>query len=253
MLVIIFTNTGLDRKFNEDAVLAGDIFQGFLMEAPMVATEPGFLVAVADGMGGGPGGAQASKIVLEALKELPEFSPESDHRDLLVNCLNLASQKLNSLGLGQPQLVGLGSTVAGLWRKGDSATIFNCGDCRVYRSRRGSVDLLSRDHSTVYNLYLEGLISFEDIRHHPQRHLITSAIQGGSTVNIEVFTRKVLLKNGDLFLICSDGVWESIDGDLLEQCLSDGEPELAALRLMACLEESKVGDDHSFLLHKVIS
>ncbi|MDR1658462.1 MAG: serine/threonine-protein phosphatase [Deltaproteobacteria bacterium] len=249
MTVIFFTNNGSDREFNEDAVLAGDVFGGFSMAEPMIAVSPGPIVAVADGIGGGPGGAQAARMVLDSLKELSSLvNGQPNPADLLTENLLGASTKLGYLSAGKPALLGLGSTVAGLWRQGNSATVFNCGDCRVYRSRLGQVDLLSRDHSPVYSLYLDGQISFEEIRNHSQRHVISCAVQGGSPERLAVFSRQVQVRLGDLFLVCSDGVWESLDDNGLEDCLSSGDPETAALNLAEVLMAKNAGDNFSFIV-----
>ncbi|MDR1297758.1 MAG: serine/threonine-protein phosphatase [Deltaproteobacteria bacterium] len=252
MTTIFFTNTGFDRDANEDAVLAGGLYGGgaLSMDAPMVATEPGAVLAVADGMGGGPGGAQASVAVLEGLRRLsPAVSGADDTgRGLILENLYDTVGEYDRMALERPDLLGMGATVAGVWRLGDSALVFNCGDCRVYRQRRGLLEMLTRDHSRVYGLYLDGLIDFEDIRTHPQRHLITSAVQQGNP-RVELFTRLVRLDPLDVFFICSDGVWESLDDDFLEECLAADSLEDGALILADSLVDANCGDNVSFLLH----
>ncbi|MDR0621197.1 MAG: serine/threonine-protein phosphatase [Deltaproteobacteria bacterium] len=251
MTTIFFTNTGPDRPANEDALLVGDVYSDLSMADPMVALGPETLVAVADGMGGGPGGSTAARVLLEDLNLLPgrEIGDPRGH-DTLLECLHGTVQRLNRLAASDPSLAGMGATVAGLWRRGPSATVFNCGDCRVYRLREGLLELLSRDHSTVFGLYLDGQITFDGIRSHPKRNLITSAVQE-SNHNLDLFSRAVRLKNDDLYLLCSDGVWESLTEAELEECLSLPDLELAALRLSESLLAANCGDNFSFLLQLV--
>jgi protein phosphatase len=251
MTTIFFTNTSSVRAFNEDAILAGPVYADLSMEDPMVAMSPGNLIAVADGMGGGPGGALAAKVVLEDLSLMLRNGANGQKaHDLILECLYEAVARLNRIVKDEPWLIGLGATVAGLWQQGEAATIFNCGDCRVYRLREQHLELLSRDHSTVFSLFLEGLISFDDIRSHPQRNLITSAIQQGNQ-HLDVFSRVVRLRQGDLFFICSDGVWESLEEASLEVCLSSLDLEECALTLAQGLLENNCGDNFSFVLQNI--
>jgi serine/threonine protein phosphatase PrpC len=248
MSVIFFTRAGCGRDPNEDGILAGGVLWGRSMEAPMIAGAPGQLLAVADGMGGGPGGARAAKGVLEALAGLAGEAEFDNGPDELAGRLAWASDRLAAEAAAEPGLAGMGATVAGLWRRGGEALVFNCGDCRVYRSRSGLVDLMSRDHSTVYSLYLEGLLGFEQMRAHPDRHLITRAVQEGNHESIRVFTRRVRLRPDDVWLVCSDGVWEGLEGAVIEDCLSEADLEVGAWRLAEAALESSRGDDLSFVL-----
>jgi protein phosphatase len=249
MTTIFFTNTGPDRELNEDAILAGPVYGGLSMGEPMIATHPGPLVALADGMGGGPGGAAAARVVLEDLAMMADSDAQEAH-DAILECLYGSVARMGRLAADEPALVGMGSTVAGVWRRGQAATIFNCGDCRVYRRRDRDLELLSRDHSPVYDLYLAGEIGFEDIRTHQMRHLISSAVQQGNHW-LDVFSRVVRLRPGDLFLICSDGLWESLAGDDLAGYLASHSPEDGALALSRAVMEENAGDNFSFALLEV--
>ncbi|MDR2387865.1 MAG: protein phosphatase 2C domain-containing protein [Deltaproteobacteria bacterium] len=257
MTTIFFTNSGPERPANEDAILVGPVYADLSMDQPMVALGNEELVAVADGMGGGPGGATAARVVLEDLKLnlAPHGQAESrktqpNRQDLLLECLYGAIDRLDRLSRDRPELAGMGATLAGLWRQGQSALVFNCGDCRVYRLRDDYLELLSRDHSAVYNLYLEGLISFDQIRFHPDKNLITSAIQQANH-NLDLFSRVVRLCQDDLYLICSDGAWESLSQESLEDCLKNLSLEESALALAQALLAQNRGDNFSFLLQKV--
>lgn len=248
MTTIFFTNTGTQREFNEDAILAGGLYGDVSMPYPMLATNPDSMLAVADGMGGGPGGALAARVVLEQLAVLARETGEGKPHDLILEALFKAVNRCGGFVGEAPELNGMGATVAGLWFMGESAVVFNCGDCRVYRLRHGFLEMLSRDHSIVYGLYLDGRISFEEMRTHPERHLITSAIQQAN-YSIELHTRIVRVDAQDVFFICSDGVWESVNSEFMEDCLSEMNLEIGALSMAESLLKDNCGDNFSFLLH----
>jgi protein phosphatase len=119
-----------------------------------------------------------------------------------------------------PSLSGMGAAVAGIWLGRTEAVVFNCGDVRVYRSRGGLADRLTRDHSAVHELYLGGRVDHSMTRRHPLGHLVTRAVQEGNPESLEIFARGVGLRTGDLFLICSDALWEAIDDDDIEAILA---------------------------------
>jgi serine/threonine protein phosphatase PrpC len=240
---------GPGRSKNEDMILCGGARSFLSMDSPMMVTDPGPLAAVADGMGGGPGGALAAERVLSALSRLgnrPRDLLEAKGR--LETSLFGAAESLSAQARGAPELSGMGAAVAGLWLGDGKATVFNCGDCRVYRCRQGVMDYLTRDHSAVYDLYLEGHVKRSELREHPLRSLITRAVQEGNISSLEVFAREVTLRRGDVFLICSDGLWEALDEDEIEESLAASDLAVSAWGLLDALADVGLADDCSFVL-----
>jgi protein phosphatase len=249
MKAFIFSHPGnnQERHINEDAVLASSIHCGQTMEKPLSETwEAGpVLAAVADGMGGGPGGQEAAGTVLNCLKVLAgrRLGQEDELEDALKQAYNLLVEK----AARDPQLRGLGATVAGLWLDQGEALVFNCGDCRVYRLRNGFLDQQSRDHSRVFQLYETGEITYEETRSHPKKHLVSSSVQDGPEPP-EVYQKRLLLRPGDAFLICCDGVWEALPLDEMERCLKDKPLEAGSESLAEALRRTDCRDNISFLL-----
>jgi protein phosphatase len=245
---LAFTDRGAVRKRNEDGVLCGLIYTRPLMEAPEETPlqKDAFMGAVADGMGGGPGGAEAAEAVLKSLSEteLPAFW--EDLKDALADSLERAARELTRAAEENPDLSEMGAAVAGLYARGDRALAFNCGDCRVYRIRHGYFDLLTKDHSLVYELYSSGVINEEDMATHPLKHMLTSCVQDCSEPP-RVFFREARLVEGDRFFICSDGVWEAVPRVEMERVASQGAPEEAALAMARLLKGSSCRDNTSFL------
>jgi protein phosphatase len=243
-----FTDRGGRRARNEDAVLAGSVLARQEMDVPEEAALPreGFLCAVADGMGGGPGGAEAARLLLEGLARAVHPSFWEEARELVGEVCRRTAEGLARLAAERPELAGLGTAVAGLWARGDRALAFNCGDCRVYRVRHGYFDLLTKDHSLVYELYASGELEEEAMASHPMKHILTSSIQDGADPP-RLFFREVALLPGDSFFLCSDGVWEALPRAELERLAALAPPEAAAAAAASALKGLAPRDNTSFL------
>ncbi|MDR1608172.1 MAG: protein phosphatase 2C domain-containing protein, partial [Deltaproteobacteria bacterium] len=178
MKAAFFSSSGPIRLENEDGLLLGEILvDRDSLEPEFRETEPLALVAVADGMGGGPGGREAAFLTLTKLAELSQIPLSAQAPSLLSENLKTAALALTALARRNPSLSQMGSALAGLWLKNEAALAFNCGDCRVYRVRDGFFDLLTQDHSLVYELYANGRLTEEAMGAHPLKNILTSSIQ----------------------------------------------------------------------------
>lgn len=209
------TDTGKVRARNEDAFLA--------------LPEQGLWV-VADGMGGHQNGALASRLIIEHLAELPEGS--LDQR--LVNvrqCLHRLNHRL-----GQELTVTaertdtvIGSTVVALLLEGERAVCVWAGDSRCYLWRGSRLYQLSRDHSLVQQLIDEQGLAPQEAARHPAAHALTRAVGASETLQLDILELDVL--PGDVFLLCSDGLYQGVPADELGACLNLPSPHLAVERL----------------------
>ncbi len=240
------TNTGRFRSRNEDALLIDeDVLAGTSMEKPqekLLEKEPPLLFAVADGMGGLPCGNIASKLVLESLRE--SFRSGEIEPEILVR---RAKEYLDSYTLRSGECRGMGTALAGIVLLEDRVESFNVGDCRVYLLR-DKLYRLTRDHTEAFELYERGIIDEESIRNHPYRNFLTSALLGGERYPLHIFRKVTDLKEGDIFLVCSDGLWDELSSEEIGLCLKSKEPA-------NCLFEGayKGGKDNiSFLVLKVL-
>lgn len=222
--IVSATNTGR-RKNNEDAVLTDEQLG---------------LAVVADGMGGYEGGEVASRITVEAVRELvarsaredncvwpyaADLSRSSEENELLV-AARLANDRVIARRQGQLQMMG--ATLAVVRLRGGHATIAHVGDSRVYRVRAGQAVALTRDHS----LYEELAASGEKLPPRGQftyGNVITRAI-GTHSARPEVC--RVEVAPGDLLVVCTDGLWDPVpDAELAELCTRFA-PEEACQRLI---------------------
>jgi protein phosphatase len=233
------TNQG-KRVNNEDALLVYDeIIVDNQSGVKKIEDNRGVFI-VADGMGGYSRGEFASKLVLEA------FEGSFD----ITKNIAIAKEILDKEVEKDKTLLGFGAVIAGVSIESNQATIFNCGDSRVYVYRKGFLEQLSYDHSVVQRLIDSGEIEPEESRIHPQKNIVTSAICGDLNSELPIFySTKTVLKNDMIFFICSDGVWESGAISKLEVCFSDLD------RVIACLEkiviESEIEDNFSAIIVKI--
>lgn len=209
------TDTGKVRARNEDAFLA--------------LPEQGLWV-VADGMGGHQNGALASRLIVEHLAELPEGSLEQRLVGLR-QCLHRLNHRL-----GQELTVTaertdtvIGSTVVALLLEGDRAVCVWAGDSRCYLWRASRLYQLSRDHSLVQQLIDEQGLAPQEAARHPAAHALTRAIGASETLQLDILELDVL--PGDVFLLCSDGLYQGVSADELGACLNLPSPHLAVERL----------------------
>ena len=233
------SETGLVRRDNQDSVLCLDHMAVF---------------AVADGMGGGSDGALASQMVCDELcrgvlaKEHPRRIDEIGVAVAAANARILRHAKEHGFRM-------MGSTVALL--AVDDATlahgaVCHVGDSRVYRVRGGAAEALTRDHSVGAELEREvGAApgsSFSS-RANPLSHILTRAV--GTKENVSIEWREVDVAAGDRFVICSDGVHDVVEADVLGGIVAVGSLEGAADSLAAKIVECGAPDNYTFVIVEI--
>lgn len=188
-----FSHKGNVRAYNEDACLVRNDMN---------------LWAVADGMGGHEAGDVASNMIMEKLAliessdNLPSLVDRID--DALINVNNA----LRELGRDQYNNRTIGSTVVSMCAIGEFIAYLWAGDSRIYRIRNNEIEQLTRDHSEVQNLIDQGLLKPEEAELHPAANIITRAI--GASEHTYLSTGIDRVHNGDIYVICSDGLYRDV-------------------------------------------
>ncbi len=173
--------------------------------------------AVADGMGGHAVGDVASRIVIDELKRLA--SPVSMKAFMADARAHLqAANRLLREEAARRQVQRIGSTVVALLACDRFCGYVWAGDSRLYLLRDGQLRQLTRDHSQVEALKSLGVITDEEARHHPAQHMITRAV--GATDLLELDDDAIEVADGDIFLLCSDGLSNEIGEDDMLSVLS---------------------------------
>lgn len=202
------SDPGLVRSNNEDVAYAGRR-----------------LIAVADGMGGLPAGEVASEIVLRRLcvSEQGPIGPEPCAA--LSAAIEDASGQIRAATEADPASEGMGTTATAALLTGDRLAVVHVGDSRGYLLRRagaesvGSVATLhqlTRDDTFVQWLVDQGVLTPDDARRHPQRSLVTNAVQG---VPVEPATALLAVGAGDRLLLCTDGLSDVVTDEAIGQAL----------------------------------
>jgi protein phosphatase len=192
------SDVGRQRETNEDA----------LFVAPPV-------FAVADGMGGARAGEVASELATKAFEEHGGSGDPPERQ--LTDIAQEANRRIYELARKDESRRGMGTTLTGAMVSGQEVAIGHVGDSRAYRLRDGSLEQLTRDHSLVAELERTGQISPEAAEHHPQKSIITRAL--GPEPEVEVDTYTVPARDGDVFLLSSDGLTGMVSDDELASIL----------------------------------
>ncbi|MGI9272357.1 MAG: PP2C family protein-serine/threonine phosphatase [Woeseiaceae bacterium] len=180
--------------------------------AAVVVAEDAALMLVFDGMGGHSDGARAAETGLKVVQDifvdtqLPVFDPQG----FLYMALSKAHDEVVRLGLDVAVDFRPRATCALCLVQEGGAYWAHIGDSRIYQLRNGEVLTRSRDHSHVEVLIQEGAITEAEALDHPMRNFVECCIGGDAPVPDMSITGKQKLRNGDVLLACSDGLWSGL-------------------------------------------
>lgn len=168
-------------------------------------TPAGYLVTVCDGMGGGPGGKTASSIaVREILAGVAEAGKDEEIPNILIKAIRRANMAILEAGNETPALKGMGSTATVLLVTAQAAFVAHVGDSRVYQFRGRRKVFRTFDHSMVFEMVEQGVITEEQARLSAQSNIITRAL--GVKPDVEVDVKELPYERGDRFMLSTDGV-----------------------------------------------
>jgi protein phosphatase len=214
------TDVGQRREHNEDSILS---------DPP--------LFAVADGVGGSADGEVASQLAIETVAAGLTVPPESidEQRTQLEHAIVHANTAVfNATQGGGAGRGGMSTTItAALVGSGGHVVIGHVGDSRAYRIRPGSVkaDQLTQDHSMVAELVASGQINEAEARVHPRRNVVTRALGAEADVSVDTFVET--FNDGDILLICSDGLTGHVSDEELAGAFGRAPVGSAALERVA--------------------
>lgn len=202
------TDIGRKRKQNQDYVFTSERAIGNLPN----------LFIVADGMGGHKAGEYASKYTVETICNCIERSFEKNPTLVLQKAIETANAHIRRRASEDISLEGMGTTVVAATCLGRYLQVANVGDSRLYVVNE-QIRQITRDHSKVEEMVRVGVIDREAARNHPDKNIITRAIGANDTVEADFFT--VELEEGDIVLMCSDGLTNMLEDEEIQQILRD--------------------------------
>jgi protein phosphatase len=246
------TDVGRRRKLNEDSFLVAPEYN---------------LYAVCDGMGGHNAGEVASKMAIETLQSFVEKSHRekeitwpygldvelSFEGNRIQTALKLANKKVFKAADNREEYTGMGTTVVAALVVGKMLTIGSAGDSRCYLLRDGVLKQLTTDDSWVSAAWAEGILNAEEIERHPLRNVITRAVGAKETLEVNIVEQE--LQNGDLALLCSDGLHSMITNEQILKVLTPLPESLedGSARLVAAANEAGGKDNVTVVLLRYTS
>ncbi len=227
------TDVGMVRDHNEDTFY--------------LSTEEALCV-VADGMGGHQSGEVASRMAIEEIvnyyresantTEPIDFAswpfrrkkPESREERRLIASMTLANQSIFAAASSNESYRGMGTTLVCAFFVEEGVFVAHVGDSRAYLLRDGKLSQISEDHSLANEYIRMGILRVEDVENFPYKNVITRAVGLADTVEVE--TQFHVHKDGDVYLLCSDGLSDPCKNAEIEQILNKCGDDLEA----ACQE-----------------
>jgi PPM family protein phosphatase len=220
----VASDTGRRRRRNED---------NYVVAPP--------LFAVADGMGGAQAGEVASQLAASALEAGDSDGLEGTKRiDALIQ---EANRQIYDRASTDPSASGMGTTMTVALVDGMTVAIGHVGDSRAYLVRGEQMEQLTEDHSLVNELMKSGKLSEEEAQAHPQRSVITRAVGTDPDVDVDGFT--IEAEEGDVFLICSDGLSDMVEDEEILELVHENRDDLEkAVKALVSAANRGGGEDN---------
>ena len=247
--IVRLTDVGMQRDHNEDAIASDDAI--------------GFVI-LADGMGGYKAGEVASEMaILSITAELKEamatYPPgqvdlaleQQAEAKLILDAVKNANEVIYSVSQTQPQCAGMGTTlVVGLFTN-NKLLVGHIGDSRMYRLRNQRLSQITEDHSLLQEQINAGLITAEQAKYSANKNLVTRAL--GVDPEVELELKEYDVEAGDIYLLCSDGLSDLVEDDVIQTALNSLSSNLAeAAQVLVQMANDNGGKDNiSVILVKV--
>lgn len=239
---IVTLNRRGKRAYNEDSIFPEE----------NLITESDRLFMVCDGVGGRPGGGQASQIVCKHFSDyMAQFGAAFQNREMLTKALRYTEEHLDEYIRIYPEHEGMATTMTYLFLNDFGAVAAWIGDSRIYQFRAGRIVRQSRDHSLVNALLDYGEITEAEAANHPKKHVVLRALSGSANpAKLDVMFIDDIM-SGDYFLLCTDGLQEGASNETLIKLLGGSysaeeiKEEIDAL----CTENAQ--DNYSMILVKI--
>lgn len=266
------THVGKVRRENQDHFLACTLGPGVQVSAtslphlpegwslrgedPFLGPDEALLAAVADGVGGGPAGEEASRTALALLpRELGAALAGSVDDGALPARLTSAVLRIHAglaeRGTQEPSRAGMATTLSAWVAQGDRAFVIQVGDSRCYRLRDGVLEQLSQDQTMAQDLVDKGFITSVSQAPAGWDNILTSALGGGDA---EPVVRATDRRPGDVVLVCSDGVMKHFTDEGIAHLLAAPvpAPEIARMLVEGAVEDGGVDNVTAVVLKEPV-
>lgn len=235
------TDRGGMRQQNEDSVAF------HAPSDPAVLREKGVFGLVADGMGGHEGGEIASALAARLVKEI-YYRSSAEPQAALESAFAAANREIFVKSQANRQLLGMGTTCTAVSIVNGYAYCVHAGDSRAYLIRGGQPYCLTEDHSSTMTMVRQGLITLAEARVHEERNVILRAMGTRSDVEPQAWPAPYPLRHGDKLVLCSDGLYETIEEAEIVALTAEAPPEAACRKLIDLAIERRSSDNVSAVL-----
>lgn len=201
------TDIGKKRKVNQDFVYTSENAVGNLPN----------LFLMADGMGGHKAGDYASRTAVKIIEKTITESAFTEPEEIFREAIEAANVLIHKQSVETSEFEGMGTTIVAATCIGDTLHVANVGDSRLYVAD-DKIHQITRDHSLVEEMVRIGSIGREEARNHRDKNIITRAVGASNTVEPDYFSVK--LREGDLILMCSDGLTNMLEDEEIRMILA---------------------------------
>ncbi len=202
------TDIGKKRKINQDYVYTSELPVGNLPN----------LFIVADGMGGHNAGDYASKETVDTMIREVQNSFEKNPIRIFGKAIGAANAAVRKKACEDAEYEGMGTTVVAATCMGKYLQVANVGDSRLYVIHEQEIKQITRDHSLVEEMIRMGGLQRDEARNHPDKNIITRAIGAGEEIEPDYFTAE--LSEGDMILMCTDGLTNMLEDEEIRMVLN---------------------------------
>jgi protein phosphatase len=212
------------------------------------------LYILADGMGGARAGERASRLAVDTVSEMVRTAGRRDSQ-VLLSAVEEANRRVLEASHSDPTLEGMGTTLVAALDLEEGFSIASVGDSRVYVLDDDGLRVITDDQTWINEIGRPLGLDEESLRNHPMRHVLTMAIGASAPLTVNYYS--VVLRNGALLLICSDGLHGVIDQIELEGILQGGRNgmplEESCRKLIAAAKEAGGPDNVTVVLVRKIA
>ncbi len=245
-LAVGSTTSPAGRTSNEDAILVKPV--------PALADGggTGFVLGVADGMGGHARGEVASQLAISLLDDLFNHDLPEDIALALKQAYRRANEAIYKQGANEAGENRMGTTLVSAVVRGKYATIANVGDSRAYLIRARQLTQITQDHSLVAEQVARGVISEDQARKSPQRNMVTHALGLTETLDRRMPSiYELTLLPEDRLLLCSDGFFDVLQSEDYVSTILAQSPQDSALALASMAMDRGTTDNVSAIVLEV--
>lgn len=228
----LHTDVGRKRSINEDSMVS------VIPDDPRTLLKKGALFVVADGLGGHTKGEVASRMTVDAVRNVYyQEVQSSDIASLLLHAVQRANEVIyhQSDVEDKTSFGAMGSTCTAAVLHNNVAYIANVGDSRAYIIHEGLARQISQDHSWVAEQVRAGNLTQGQARGHARGNIITRCLGTHQDVEIDIFVEP--LQDGDTLVLCSDGLSNLVSDEELSAFVGQYEPQESVVQLVSCAND----------------